>query len=266
VIIVTLQHRCAECTNAAIAGCAEIFQADWSPEAGLPGNLAAGRRPAFAVNCVSTPLVDGTTLGSWLDSIFGPGQGDGRTRLILMKSAIMLVALAQGTPQLAAADLKGAEVARFASAALAARRRHATIMLPAKFNAVRDVAWFTEHGHAPQWGGTGAGDAVLGQVVRTGGALGSSCCLFVNSSWQSVSVQLPPTPGTSLWRVQLDSGSDMPDDVCAADGGRPLRAGSNYVVAPKGAVLLSATPAVSSGIGAVGVVSMGVGESQGMRG
>ena len=91
------------------------------------------------------------------------GQGDGAVRLTLMKSALALLALAQGTPQLAAADVEGAEVARFAAAAFAMRARTAPLLQPTSFVAAREVRWSTEHGGTPAWGQEGQGDAVLTQ-------------------------------------------------------------------------------------------------------
>jgi hypothetical protein len=234
------------------AGCAEVFQAQ-QPSADLAGNLAAGRRPSFAVNTVSTPLVDGTTLGSWLDSIFGPGQGDGRVRLTLMKSALLLLALAQGTPQFAAADLEGAELAQFAAAALVARRRLAGLLQPPTFTAAREVEWTNEHGAAPSWGGQGGPHAVLAMRVRAGGAVGASACVVINAGWDAVTSSLPATQGTALWHVLLDSGADMPYDVCLNGRGRQLSMGSSYTLAPKSVLLLAAdAPAKSAASGGAG--------------
>ena len=245
----------ARLTERCGAGCADVFQADWSPQAGLPGNLSVGRRPSFGVNTISSPLVDGTTLGSWLDSIFGAGQGDGRLRVPLMKSAILLASVARGTPQLAAVDLEGPEVSRFASGALHARRDVAHVIRPPKFETARDVLWFNEHGGAPQWGGEGQGNAVLGKLTSISGVGGEAVCVIINSSWDRVDVNVPDAPAGSLWHVLLDSGSDAPDDVCLQASARRLQAGSNYDMAPKAALLLESRLVERSGFAGAAAAS-----------
>ena len=229
------------------AGCAEVFQADWSPEAGLSGNLAAGRRPAFAINTASSPLVDGTTLGSWVDSFLGPGEGTAAVRVTLMKSALLAAVVAQGTPQLAAADVESPELARFATAALQARRQLGDLLQPPQYSTPRELSWFNESGQSPAWGDATALHGVLGLCVRTGGALGQAACVLLNRSWEKVTVMLPPTPGATVWHVLVDSGSDTPHDTPVLEGGRPLQAGSTYIVAPKGALVLQALERRSSG-------------------
>jgi hypothetical protein len=219
-----------------------MLQADWSPEAHLPGNLAAGRRPSFGINTVSSHFVDGTTLDSWLDSVRGDDVN--RKRAVLAKSAVLLLMLASGTPQASCVDLETMEIGRFYRAALSVRLRPdwAALLRPPKFEVLRDIKWFNAHGHEPVWGQPDMGSAVLGFCIREGGALGKAVSLIANAGDDEVRVQLPQTPGRSLWTVVLDSGSVMPDDVLLDSGGRRLPAGSGLVLAPKAAAFLFAYP------------------------
>lgn len=226
------------------AGNASMLQADWSPEAGLPGNLAVGRRPSFGINTISSPLVDGTTLQSWLDSVLGPESAGSRKQAVLAKSAIMLMMLARGTPQASAQDLDSAEIAGFYKAALTVRLKEdwSKLMRPLQFEEFCDVQWFAGHGHEPNWDQEGPGSEVLGFIVREGGALGKAISVVVNSADWEVRVSLPQTPGRSLWTVVLDTGAMSPDDVLIESGGRKLPAGSGLVLAPKAAAFLFAEP------------------------
>lgn len=222
-----------------------MFQADWSPEASLPSNLAVGRRPSFGINTISSPLVDGTSLNSWLDSVLGVDSTDRRKRVVLSKSAILLLMLARGTPQASAADLGNIEIARFYQAALAVRLNEEwlNLMRPLWFEVFCDVQWFGGHGQEPNWDEGGPGSEVLGFVVREGGALGKAVCVVANSGDGEVRVALPQTPARSLWTVVLDTGAMSPDDVLIESGGRKLPAGGGLVLAPKAAAFLFAVPA-----------------------
>jgi hypothetical protein len=159
-----------------------------------------------------------------------------------MKTALLTSILAQGTPLLAAADVSSPEMVRFVGSALRARTQLAGLMQPPSFEAVRELIWFNELGSAPSWDETNPVDGVLGVCIRQGGVLGKAACLILSCSWHTITLRLPPTSGTSVWHVLLDSGSPAPDDIAIDEGGRPLSAGSTYDLAPKAALLLSAVP------------------------
>lgn len=226
-----------------------MLQADWSPEACLPGNLAVGRRPSFGINTISSPLVDATSLQSWIDSVLGSESAGDRKRIVMAKSAILLMMLARGTPQASATDLEIMEVARFFKAALAVRLKEdwSKLMRP-QFEEFCDVQWFSGHGKEPNWDQGGPGSEVLGLIVRAGGAVGKAVSIVVNSGDGQVRVSLPQSPGRSLWTVVLDSGAMPPDDVLIQSGGHRLPAGSGLVLAPKAAAFLFAAPAASSAL------------------
>lgn len=226
-----------------------MLQADWSHEASLPGNLAAGRRPAFGINTISSTVVDGTTLWSWVDSVLDPVDiGLTKTRLTLAKSAVMLMMLSPGTPQASVADFSNSDIAAFFRAACAARfdEEVAELLRPSQFEVIRDVTWFDAHGGPPKWDFAGYHDTVLGYCARQGGALGKAVCLVVNSSEGQVRVTLPQPPGGSLWKLLLDSGATSREDVAVNAGGRRLPAGSGVVLEPKAAALLFSCPNDSS--------------------
>lgn len=236
-----------------------MLQADWSPEASLPGNLAAGRRPAFGVNTISSTVVDGTTLWSWVDSVEDPHDPTlTKKRLTLAKSAVLLLMLSPGTPQASVADFGNAEVAGFFRGACAARfDDEVTGMLrPPKFEVFRDVTWFEAQGQPPKWDFAGYDDTVLGYCAREGGALGKAVCLVVNAGERQMRVTLPQPPGGSLWKLLLDSGATSPEDNYMHSGGRRLPLGSGVVLQPKAAVLLFSSPKdaamMSSAAGAAG--------------
>ena len=222
-----------------------MFQADWSPEASLPSKLAVGRRPSFGINTISSPLVDNTTLDSWVDSVLGADNHDRRKRVTLAKSAILLMMLARGTPQASAVDLGTVEIARFYQAALAVRLNEDWLELlrPLWFEVFCDIQWFSGHGKAPNWEEGGPGSEVLGFVVREGGAIGQSICVVANSGDGQVRVALPQAPARSLWTLVLDTGAMSPDDVLIQSGGRRLPAGGGMVLAPKAAAFLFSVPA-----------------------
>lgn len=223
------------------AGCAEIFKPDRSAQSSLPGNLAAGRRPSFAVHTIAAPLVDGTTLAGWLDSIFGEGQGDAEQRATLTKSALALLIFAHGTPCIAAADVESLPVRQFVAEALHARAQAAHLLQPSAYDGARSVAWCDQHGNAPAWDHAHARDAVLIEVAKAGGALGCAACVAVNSSWEMVQIALPPTQGTALWQPLVDSGGNMSVPGQRTRGAL-LRAGSTYWLAPKAVALFLAEP------------------------
>lgn len=226
-----------------------MLQADWSPEASLPGNLAAGRRPAFGINTISSTVVDGTTLWSWVDSIEDPQDLLlTKKRLTLAKSAVLLMMLSPGTPQASATDFSNSEIAGFFKGACAARfdEEVAGLLRPSKFEAIRDVTWFDAHGGPPKWEFAGYHDTVLGYCAREGGALGKAVCMVVNAGESQVRVTLPQPPGGSLWKLLLNSGATSPEDVPIHTGGRRLPAGSGVVLEPKAAALLFSSPSVSS--------------------
>ena len=229
------------------AGSAEIFKAKEPEQSGLPGNLAAGRRPSFAVNTVSMPLVDGTTLGSWLDGVFGAGQGDDEQRVTLVKSALALLVLAHGTPCIAAADIEAGSVRAFVAEALAARATAAALLQPSSYDGVRTVTWCDQHGNPPAWDFADARDAALLEVARSGGATGRAACLAVNASWEMVQVALPPAQGAALWQLLLDSGAGMSVPGRQTQGSQ-LHAGSTVWLAPKAVALFMAEPQLQSAV------------------
>eukprot|EP00892_Ulva_mutabilis_P009107 jgi/Ulvmu1/6569/UM003_0206.1 len=231
-----------------LTGNADMLQADWSPEASLPGNLAAGRRPAFGINTISSPIVDGTTLWSWVDSIADPVDiALTKKRLTLAKSAVMLMMLSPGTPQASAVDFSNSEIAGFFRGACAARfdDEIAELLRPSKFEVIRDVKWFDAHGGQPKWDFAGYDDTVLGYCAREGGALGKAVCLVVNAGETQVRVAIPQPPGGSLWQLLLNSGATSPDDVLIHSGGLRLPAGGGVALEPKAVALLCAFPSKS---------------------
>ena len=235
-----------------------MLQADWSPEAGLPGNLAAGRRPAFGVNTISSPVVDGTTLWSWVDSIADPVDiALTKKRLTLAKSAVMLMMLSPGTPQASAVDFANTEIAGFFQGACVARfdEEVAALLRPSKFEAIRDITWFDAHGGQPKWEFAGYDDNVLGYCAREGGALGKAVCLVVNAGEGEVRVALPQPPGGSLWKALLNSGATSPEDVLVYSGGKRLPAGGGITLAPKAAALLFSSPEEPTPVSSTAVYS-----------
>jgi hypothetical protein len=161
-----------------------------------------------------------------------------------MKTALLTSIIAQGTPLLAAADVSSPEIARFVGAALRVRTHLAGLLQPPSFTALRELTWFNERGASPAWDDATSTNNVLGVSIREGGVLGRAACLVLSCSWHTVTLQLPPTSGTAIWHVLLDSGSPPPNDVAmvSAGMGRPLHTGSTYDLAPKGALLLAAVP------------------------
>jgi len=192
----------AECTHGMLdvvamrlTGSADIFEAAW--EEGLPGNLAAARRPAFSYNAVSAPfgvypLMDlarevahgaaaaaAATSGGALVHSAAEIEWTAKT---LTKSMLLASILGQGVPVVSAADVSDdLEMARFVGVLMRLRKKTAPLLQPPLFDSPRDITWLGASGQEPDWAGEG-------------GATTNYLALCVR---RPVGRQAPEVPGTS---------------------------------------------------------------------
>eukprot|EP00887_Chlorella_sp_A99_P002052 scaffold18.g2052.t1 len=205
--------RMAAAIAARLTGSPALFGGAWG--SGVPGNLAAARRPAFGVNCITVlgrqlladVALEAAEVAAAAQAAAGTaaaGEGPPSAETIT-KSLLAAVIFAGGVPLLtqdATADLEAArrvvmqwETQRatplFAGVAMRLRRRLAPLLLPATFEGAqeggRSVSWHNTDGSEPEWE-LSAGEAVAaaeggwdGRVPQASAAPSSYLAMCVRS-------------------------------------------------------------------------------------
>lgn len=247
-----------------LAGSPDIFAAQW--DTGMPGNLAAGRRPAHGINCVSTlgmtPLKTMADECAWLLGEAGAQPSNAPLATVIAKSLIMAAVLSQGVPLLTQDVADNVELARFTGVLIRLRKRLQPLLLPPLFDSPRDIRWHgAGEGSEPEWEGAPAAgaDPLLPPpppvftttyiAFSVWGPDGSALYWGINPHTSPIQVSLPePEPGSCWWRV-VDTSLEAPEDA-SLEGGAPLQpspttpvgSGGSYVVAAKASILLVAPP------------------------
>lgn len=236
-----------------LAGSPDLVAARW--DAGLPGGLAAGRRPAFSVNALAAPG------GPSLLSLAG-GDADLERGEVVARSLLLFLAVSQGTPVLHGSVLARAGLRRFAAGVLQLRRKYRQLLAPPLLDSPRDISWHDASATwEPDWSGeasasgsptasfiafsvtgSGVGDGVESPASSSSsGAAGSATTSAVyvafNPSGDAVLAQLPSPPAGMQWRRLVDTSRLPPDDVVPA-GAELLE--RDYQIAPGAALMLDA--------------------------
>jgi hypothetical protein len=229
-----------------LTGSADVFGA--LLEGGMPGNLAAGRRPAFSFNSVSSlgrpplPAVAEGVAGAAAAAAAAAGAPAPPPELAatVAKSLLAAVVLSQGTPVVSQEVTADVEVARFVGVLMRLRRRLARLLLPPSFDAPRDLTWHGAAGGEPDWEGAaaGAGDSNYLALCARHAADGSAVYFGLNPHLHAVAAALPPPPEGHAWLRAADTALPAPHDA-ALDECVAVE-GSSYLVAPKAAVVLVA--------------------------
>ncbi|MBX3732773.1 MAG: glycogen-debranching protein [Verrucomicrobiae bacterium] len=125
------------------------------------------------------------------------------------------------------------EVHRFFQRMIAFRKSHPSIARPTFWRS--DVEWSGPDG-TPDWGPE---SRHLAYRLRGGSAGVSDLYVMINGHWDDREFLLPP-PGTSPWRVVVDTAEPPPGDVPDPDDQRPLDRGSHTIRARSVVVLETA--------------------------
>lgn len=219
-----------------LTGSAEVFDAEWSDGEGIPGSLAAGRRPSFSFNALDD--FSQSLVAEVSKEEFESFEMD----RVLRKSLIFTSLIAQGTPVLREGDVQDdGEMSRFVGIMVRWRRRLASLLLPPRFDSPRNLSWHRADGNEPVWE-EGAGQDFLGFSVE-----GQAARVFVglNPLTVAVTAQLPSVGSASVWRRIVDTSLPPPEDAImpcptpdqSGEQETGLVVGSSVVVGPKAAVL-----------------------------
>ncbi|GFR50536.1 hypothetical protein Agub_g12806 [Astrephomene gubernaculifera] len=245
-----------------LTGSADLFAARW--DAGLPGGLAAGRRPAFGVNATA-PLGDRplqAVLAAAAAAACGatdPARCEAVARALLVAQFV-----SAGQPLVAAATLLARpSTAQLVAALAAVRRGYAPLLCPPSLtSAERVLTWHSPYSGAgePDWAAANPDPTANVLVLTIGGGVsrpGHMLTVAFNPNAEPVTVALPPPPTVAAaapfcWRLLVDTSRPVPT---AAQPAGPRGGGSSlgvvlpaseqgsYVMGAYGAVLLDAVPA-----------------------
>jgi isoamylase len=233
-----------------LAGSADVFGV--AREEGLPGCLAAGRRPAFAFNSVAAlgrrpglgELAAEAAAVAAAAAAAAGGDAPPPAAATVAKALLAALLMSAGTPLLPQEAALDVELARFAGALARLRRRLAPLLAPPLFDSPRDISWHGASGGEPEWApewdpyGTEGAPHFLGFCVRApeGGDL--AVYFALNPYARGVDAALPPPPPGRAWRRAADAALPAPGDALL--GGFPPLEVDRYLLAGKSAVVLVA--------------------------
>lgn len=247
-----------------LTGSADVFGSRW--EEGLPGNLAAERRPAFGLNAVSlarhgprggsmqsSPLMSLAKEAAGMVGSAGTASGSGRdfpSAMTMAKSLLLTAIISQGIPAISYEDITDVEIARFVGVAMRLRRKVSSLVLQPLFDSPRDIQWRGADGGEPDWSGEGSisgsnmrGSNFLSYVVMATPAEEGDGVMGVyvglNPHHHAVSATLPALPSWLVWSRVVDTSLPAPEDAVLVREGVEVN-GGRYVVGGKGSVVLVA--------------------------
>ena len=113
-----------------LMGSPDLMAARW--DEGLPGGLAAGRRPGFSINALCPPG------GAPLLALAG-GDSDLERGEVVARSLLLALAVALGTPALNGSVIQRAGLRRFAASVLQLRRKYRHLLAPPLLDSPRDI-------------------------------------------------------------------------------------------------------------------------------
>lgn len=217
-----------------MTGSQDLFAARW--DGGLPGGLAAGRRPSFGINALEPPLACD------LLSVAGAAEDPARAERVA-RSLLLAMLVAQGTPVFNAPTLSAKGLLQFAQGVLVLRKTYRNMLSPPMFDSPRAISW---HGAGPlsepDWSGEAAvaltpGANYVAFMVK--GEKQQAVYVGFNPNPEPCTVFLP-NPGLRMqWRRLVDTARRPPHDV-ALERGELLE--SEYIVASGAAIMLDAVP------------------------
>ncbi|KAL4447190.1 hypothetical protein ABPG77_007223 [Micractinium sp. CCAP 211/92] len=249
-----------------LTGSAAIFDADW--EAGLPGNLAIGRRPAFAMNSITVlgrqslaelaaEAAEVAAAANAADAALGLGTiaGAPPSAATISKSLLALAVLSLGVPIIPQDTVADLAAAHFVGVLMRLRSRLAELLLPPRFDSPRDIRWHSAVDPLvePIWDAELAAEAVAAGHRSTNylafsvhGMDGQAVYVGINPHPHAVPVFLPTPPLGRVWERVVDTSLPPPEDALL-QGGQPIRS-TNYQINPKAVLVLQAAVLETSGL------------------
>ncbi|CAL8460737.1 g268 [Coccomyxa elongata] len=227
-----------------ITGSADLFAARW--DGGLPGGLAAGRRPAFGLNG-TTYLGKGTLWDQVASTVPEDAQPPAPGKLsqheTLAKTLLLLALVSQGVPTFPQDVLEDERLARALTALHQVRRTFARQLTSPQFETPRNLRWHgATPGITPDWDGVAPSHDSLYLAYSVNDPEASAVYVGFNPHHYSISVALPEGLPGAKWKRIVDTSFPAPHDVLLGAGaGEPLL-GTHYEVPGKAAVVFAAAP------------------------
>eukprot|EP00803_Ostreobium_quekettii_P005522 evm.model.scf_211.8 EVM.evm.TU.scf_211.8 scf_211:65035-74940(+) len=223
-----------------VTGSADLFAARW--DGGLPGSLAAGRRPAFGFNCASpTSGSLQSVLNGVMPAAAEPASGHVSTSLSLMGSLLLASLTCQGVPVLPAEVLWDDGLSALVAAVTRLRALYRDLLQPPSFDAPRSFEW-----HGPTAGSEPAWDAdsTFGGPAAPNFISYSVCSsptrgLYVafNPHDYAVAATAPSLPMGYCWQVVSYTGLPSSGEG-ASDKGGPVKIEGGMTLSSKSSILL----------------------------
>eukprot|EP00210_Caulerpa_lentillifera_P001648 g1584.t1 len=193
-----------------IAGSADLFASCW--DGGFPGNLAAGRRPAFGFN---SPLSFGKSLVKSLENrtpqILSRKSKEASSLQTSLACALLIAScVSRGVPIFPQDCFFDPLLTPFVKKLLAFRVKHSTLIQPDSFDAVRLISWHgIIAGNQPDWDDI-IDSSFIGYSCRD--ETGNGFYAAFNASPSEVSVQAPDLPVDCSWRCLAYTASPNEDN------------------------------------------------------
>eukprot|EP00878_Enallax_costatus_P025353 GHUV01027123.1.p1 GENE.GHUV01027123.1~~GHUV01027123.1.p1 ORF type:complete len:648 (+),score=120.67 GHUV01027123.1:549-2492(+) len=217
-----------------MTGSQDLLAARW--DGGLPGGLAAGRRPAFGVNALEPPLA-----GSLLQLV-GAAEDIERAEVVA-RSLLLAMLVAQGTPAFNAPTLSRKGLLRFVRGVLKIRKKYRDLLAPPMFDSPRAISWHGLDALAePDWSGEAAASQIPGAnyvAFSLKGDKQQAVYVGFNPNPEPCAAALPVLGPNTQWKRVVDTARLPPQDV-VLDSGELLD--TEYIVAPGAAIMLEAAP------------------------
>ncbi|KAG2494253.1 hypothetical protein HYH03_007608 [Edaphochlamys debaryana] len=226
-----------------LTGSADLFSARW--DAGLPGGLAVGRRPAFGLNAVA-PLGDKALPEHLADVYFG---GDQIRANAVARSLLVAQFVSAGQPLVAASTAAAPGMAALMAALSAVRRGYRPLLCPPSLTSPdRELTWHSPYGSGePDWTGANPDPYANVLVLTVGGGParpGHMIGLVINPQSEAYTVTLPRPPPGSVWRLLVDTARPVPTVQApgSASLGTVLADQGSYGIGSYATILMDAVP------------------------
>ncbi|GIL45006.1 hypothetical protein Vafri_2415 [Volvox africanus] len=250
-----------------LTGSADLFAARW--DAGLPGGLATGRRPAFGLNAAASlgdrPLQAAVAAAAAGAADATGGAAEATRCEAVARSLLVAQFLAAGQPLIAASTLARPAMAQLVAALAAVRRGYRALLCPPSLaSADRVLTWHSPYagGGEPDWAAANPDSTANALVFTIGGGASSPGHLLAaafNPNGEPVAVALPRPPNGTVWRLLVDTARPVPT-VQAAGGSNlgsvlPASEQGSYTMGPNSALLLDAVPQTPASVAASATIA-----------